>query len=139
MAVPAPTVRSFVMDGWPQGGAKMRGGRSVRWAQLSAPTGASTDLVWENITHTEAEELLAQWDDAYGLNGSFSLTPEIIAGLGLELSELIEEPFPGAIWRFDGPPVVESIKAKRCTVRLPLRSRYNLADDLDYPPTASWP
>lgn len=134
-----PTLRSFVMDEWPQGGAKMRGGRSVRWAQVSAPAGATMELAWENITYAQAQQIGVVWDTSYGTYGSLTLGASVIAGLDPALAALIEQPFPNALWRSQGPPVIESVKAGRCTVRLPLRTRYDLAPELAFPALVTGP
>lgn len=119
----APVARSFVMDQWPQSQAKMRNGRTVRWAQVNSPAGASLELAWENITYAQAETLLAVWDANYGIYGNVDLVTANLAGLSVDLAGLIDQPFPNAGWRFQGPPTVEAVKARRCTVRLPLRAR----------------
>lgn len=163
-----PSLRSFGMDEWPQGGAKMRGGRSMRWAQVSAPAGARMELSWENINYAQAELISAAWDANYGTYGNLQLAGETLAGLGAlsgsilvtlsgdpittlagdlittdaaivgsGLADLIEQPFPDAIWRFEGPPVVEAVKAGRCTVRLLLRTRHDLRPDAILPGPAT--
>lgn len=111
------------MDRWPQKEVKMRGGRTAKWPLVNTPAGASLDLVWENITHAEAEQLAAVWDANYGLYGAVALDAATLAGLGSSLATLIQQPFPGCEWRAQSPPVIESVKAGRCTVRLPLRTR----------------
>lgn len=123
----APTARAFVMDAWPQGQVKTRSGRVVKWAQSSAPAGASLELVWENITYAQAETILKVWDASYGEYGSVTLATETLAGLDAGLAALIRQPFANVLWRADGRPVVEAVKARRCTVRMALRTRRDLA------------
>jgi hypothetical protein len=127
------------MDEWPQTDVKMRGGRKMRWAQVSAPAGASTEIAWENITYAQAETILAVWDANYGLYGNVTLVADTLSGLDAGLAAVIQQPFPGAVWRAEEPPVVESVKAGRCIVRLRLRSRRNIRGAVAYPPAASLP
>jgi hypothetical protein len=39
------------------------------------------------------------------------------------LTEFMAEPFPGATWHFVGKPQVSSVKAKRCTMQIPIGVR----------------
>jgi hypothetical protein len=123
----APTARSFKMAEWPQTRIKTRAGRTVRLAQVDTPAGATMDLVWENITYTQAETICNAWDVNYGIYGTLLLDAATLAGLsdeaGSNVSGLMLQPFPGATWRASGPPVAEAVKRRRCTVRLPLVAR----------------
>jgi|688.fasta_scaffold38282_3 hypothetical protein len=124
-----PTARSFTMGQWPQKRAKMRNGRTVRWALCNQPSGDTMDLTWENITYAQAEQICIVWDNSYGIYGSLSLipsinlTPEILAGTSGGLNSLLTLPFPGATWHFAGSPQVVAAKAGRCTVKLPIKAR----------------
>jgi hypothetical protein len=135
----APTVRDFTIDEWPQNRAKMRGGRTLRWSQLSRPSGASLVLAWENITYAQAESISTVWDANYGIYGAVDLPTEVLAGLGTELAELVETPFAGVTWRAVEAPTIEAVKAGRCTVRLALRTRQGISSGVSYPPAASLP
>ena len=124
-----PTARTFTMGQWPQKRMKMRNGRTARWGLCNKPSGDRMDLAWENITYAQAEQLCAVWDDSYGIYGSLSqapsipLTQEILAGTSGELKALLTLPFPGSSWHFAGPPRVEAVKARRCSVRIPIKLR----------------
>jgi hypothetical protein len=124
-----PTARTFTMGQWPQKRMKMRNGRTVRWGLCNKPSGDKMDLAWENITYAQAEQLCAVWDDSYGIYGSLSqapsipLTEEILAGTSGELKTLLTLPFPGSSWHFAGPPRVGAVKARRCSVRIPIKLR----------------
>lgn len=129
-----PTARSYSMGKWPQGRMVMRNGKTVRWGLSSRPTGDMMELMWENITYAEAEQLCIVWDNNYGIYGMIGnqvipLTPELLAGTSGGLASLMTEPFAGATWVFAGPPTVEPVKARRCSVRIPIRvrgyTRYN--------------
>jgi hypothetical protein len=39
------------------------------------------------------------------------------------LTEFMAEPFPGATWHFVGKPQVSSVKARRCTMQIPIGVR----------------
>ena len=122
-----PTARTFAMGQWPQKRVKMRNGRTAHWGLCNKPSGDKMDLTWENITYEQAEELCKVWDDSYGSYGSLSqapsipLTEEILAGTSGELKTLLALPFPGSSWHFAGPPRVEAVKARRCSVRIPIK------------------
>ena len=124
-----PTARTFAMGQWPQKRVKMRNGRTAHWGLCNKPSGDKMDLAWENITYEQAEELCKVWDDNYGIYGSLSqapsipLTQEILAGTSGELKTLLTLPFPGSSWHFAGPPRVEAAKARRCSVRIPIKLR----------------
>jgi hypothetical protein len=128
-----PTARSFAMGEWPQKRMKMRNGRTVRWGLSSKPSGDKMDLTWENITYAQAEQICIVWDNNYGIYGSLSLipsinlTPEILAGTSGGLNSFLTLPFPGTTWHFAGSPQVSSVKAGRCTVRLPIKARVAVA------------
>ena len=92
-----PTTRAFSMEEWPQGQAKSRSGRIVKWAQVSRPTGASLELAWENITYAQAQTLLNVWDANYGTYGTVDLVIESLAGLDTGLAALIDQPFMGVV------------------------------------------
>jgi hypothetical protein len=124
-----PTARTFTMGQWPQRRMKMRNGRTVRWGLCNKPSGDKMELVWENITYTQAEQLCIVWDNNYGIYGSLSqassleITQEILAGTSGGLKSLLTLPFPSASWHFAGPPQVEAVKAGRCSVRIPIKIR----------------
>lgn len=115
----------------------MRNGRTAKWAQVNAPAGASTEIAWENITYAEAELILQVWDASYGLYGRINLAPSTLSGLGSGLAAIIEQPFPNTAWRAEGPPTIEPVKAKRCSVRLQLRTRRDIRSAVAYPPPES--
>ena len=118
-----PTARSHAMGQWPQKRIKMRNGRTVRWPLCSKPSDDGMELVWENITYAQAEQLCIVWDRDYGIYGSITLPPETLAGTSGGLNSLLALPFPGATWHFAGAPQVEAVKARRCTVRMPIKVR----------------
>ena len=124
-----PTARTFTMGQWPQKRVKMRNGRTAHWGLCNKPSGDKMDLAWENITYAQAEQLCKVWDDNYGIYGSLSqapsipLTQEILAGTSGELKTLLALPFPNSSWHFAGPPRVEAVKARRCSVRIPIKLR----------------
>ena len=124
------------MDEWPQGRIKMRSGRMAKWAQANTPAGAATEIVWENITYAEAELILQVWDSSYGIYGNITLVPSTLSGLSPGLAAIIQQPFPNTVWRAEGPPVIEAVKAKRCAVRLSLRTRRDIRSAVAYPPPA---
>lgn len=119
----APTARTQTMATWPQGRMKMRNGRTVRWGLSSRPTNDKIELVWENITYAQAEQLCAIWDASYGIYGQLALPPEIFAGTSGDLGSFVGAPFPNTSWAFAGPPEVEAVKARRCTVSIPIKTR----------------
>lgn len=118
-----PTARNYRMGRWPQNKMKMRNGRIQRWSLASAPSGDRTELVWENITFAQAEQLCIIWDNNYGTYGGLTLPPETLAGASGELAVLMATPFAGATWCFSGSPQVSPAKAGRCTVRMPIYAR----------------
>ena len=124
-----PTARTFTMGQWPQKRVKMRNGRTAHWGLCNKPSGDKMDLAWENITYAQAEQLCKVWDDNYGNYGSLSqapsipLTQEILAGTSGELKTLLALPFPNSSWHFAGPPRVEAVKARRCSVKIPIKLR----------------
>jgi hypothetical protein len=124
-----PTARTYTMGQWPQKRMKMRNARIARWGLCNRPSGDRMELVWENITYAQAEQLCIVWDKNYGIYGSLSLPPsvnlppEILAGTSGGLSSLLAIPFAGATWHFVGAPQVDAVKAGRCTVRMPIGVR----------------
>lgn len=124
-----PTARTYTMGQWPQKRMKMRNARIARWGLCSKPSGDRMELVWENVTYAQAEQLCIVWDRNYGIYGSLSLppsinlTPEILAGTTGGLNSLLAIPFAGATWHFVGAPQVDAVKAGRCTVRMPIGVR----------------
>lgn len=118
-----PTARPYTMGEWPQKRTKTRNGRVARWALCNKPSGDGMELTWENITYAQAELLCAVWDANYGTYGTITLPPEALAGTSGGLRALMALPFPGATWHFAGAPKVESVKARRCTVRIPIKTR----------------
>ena len=126
-----PTVRDYDMGQWPQGKMKMRNGRVQRWGLSSIPTGDKMRLVWENITYAQAESLCIVWDQNYGIYGEVLLPPETLAGTSEELAALLAGPFAGATWQFSAPPKVVAVKARRCTVEMPISVRGFVRQDLD--------
>lgn len=105
------------------------------------------ELIWENITFAQAELLCAIWDANYGIYGGLRLAPGLVlgttggkiivtqngyallskdgtlAGTRGELAALLTTPFAGATWHFSAPPQVDSVKAGRCSVRMPIRAK----------------
>jgi hypothetical protein len=112
------------MDEWPQGRAKSRGGRTVRWALVDMPAKAAIDLAWENILYSNALPIVQAWNDAYGRLGT--VAPETIPVNGLyDLADLVIEPYPDAVWYIREPPTIEAVKRKRCTLRMGLWTRWS--------------
>lgn len=126
-----PTLRDYDMGRWPQSKMKMRNGRVQRWGLSSIPTGDKMRLVWENITYAQAESLCIIWDRNYGIYGQVLLPPETLAGTSGGLTTLMATPFAGATWQFTGPPQVKPVKARRCTVEMPIGVRGFVRQDLD--------
>jgi hypothetical protein len=118
-----PTARPYTMGQWPQARKKMRNGRVARWPLSARPSGDKMELVWQNITYTEAEQLSKVWDENYGIYGRVILPPEIFAGTSGELRTFLAMPFPGATWHFVGSPQITAVKAGRCTMRMPIGVR----------------
>lgn len=125
-----PTLRDYDMGQWPQSKMKMRNGRVQRWGLSSIPTGDKMRLVWENITYAQAESLCIVWDQNYGIYGEVLLPPETLAGTNGGLATLMATPFAGATWQFTGPPKVVPVKARRCTVEMPIGVRGFVRQDL---------
>lgn len=123
-----PSVRSCTMGEWPQKRMKMRNGRTQRWGLSNRPAGDAMELAWENITYAQAEQLVSIWDLNYGIYGILLIPPEILAGTSGGLNALLATPFVGATWHFTGPPQVNSVKARRCTARIPIGVRNYTAD-----------
>lgn len=119
-----PTARPYTMGKWPQKPMKMRNGRSVKWGLCSRQGEDKMELSWENITYTQAEQLCAIWDANYGILGELTLPPEALAGTSGSLNALLALPFPNAVWKFAGSPQVSAVKAGRCTVRMPIETRF---------------
>jgi hypothetical protein len=40
-----------------------------------------------------------------------------------KLAKFMELPFPGATWHFTGSPQISSVKARRCTMQIPIGVR----------------
>lgn len=118
-----PTARPYTMGQWPQTRKKMRNGRVARWPLSARPSGDKMELVWQNITYAEAEQLSKVWDENYGIYGRVALPPEIFAGTGGDLQAFLALPFPGATWHFVGSPQITAVKAGRCTMRMPIGVR----------------
>jgi len=123
-----PSVRSYTMGEWPQKRMKMRNGRTQRWGLSNRPAGDAMELAWENITYAQAELLSRVWDLNYGIYGILLIPPEILAGTSGGLNALLATPFTGATWHFTGSPQVNSVKARRCTVRIPIGVRNYIGD-----------
>lgn len=124
-----PTLRSYEMGEWPQRRMKMRNGRTARWGLASMSTGEKLDLQWENVTYSEAEQLVRVWDANYGIYGKVVLPPEVFAGTEINgpdataLRDLMAAPFASTTWVFTESPRVLSVKAGRCTVVMPIGAR----------------
>ena len=118
-----PTARTYSMGQWPQKRMKMRNARTVRWPLCSKPSGDKMDLVWENITYAQAEQLCAVWDSNYGIYGQLTLPAATLTGTSGALNSFLATPYAGVTWHFVGNPQVESVKAGRCTVRMPIGTR----------------
>jgi hypothetical protein len=88
-------------------------------------------LVWENITYAQAESLCIVWDQNYGIYGQVLLPSQTLAGTSGGLTTLMATPFAGATWQFTGPPKVVPVKARRCTVEMPIGVRGFVRQDLD--------
>lgn len=125
-----PTARPYSMGKWPQKRMKMRNGRTKRWGLSSIPTGDKMDLVWENITYAQAEQLCFIWDANYGIYGEVTLPSQTFAGMSEDLADLVELPFAGATWHFIANPRVIAVKRGRCSVQMRIGvrgfSRYDL-------------
>lgn len=123
----SPSVRTFGMDRWVKGSVKMRNGSTATWPLTNSPAGASMELVWENITHSQAELLASTWDANYGIHGRLELNADNLAGMDAGLSDLVKQPAQKTSWGFAGPPVIESVKNGRCTVRASLINKRPIA------------
>lgn len=123
-----PTVRPYSMGRWPQGRMVMRNGKTHRWGLASKPNGDTMELAWLNITYAQAEQICSVWDKNYGVYGMVANTPnplpaQLLAGTTGGLNSLMAQPFAGASWHIASAPIVEAVKARRCTVRMRISTR----------------
>lgn len=119
-----PTARPSTLGKWPQKSMKMRNGKTKKWNLANLPSGDKMDLTWENITYAQAQSICGIWDLSYGIYGTVVLPPEVFGGTGAGLRQLLSgSRYLEATWHFTGPPQIESVKARRCTVRLPIGIR----------------
>jgi hypothetical protein len=114
-----PTERQFTPGVLPQTVAETESQRIVRKPLASKAGGALLELVFTNITDSEAQQIQATHTATLGTFGTLQLPGELFAG-DPDLEAFVLE--IGGLWRFLEPPTIEWAKRGRCTVRVRLLS-----------------
>lgn len=109
MAFPtlSPSARSYTPGDWAQEKYRNISGAEVRIRYGDKRTEAKLSLRYQNISDTEAELFLQDYDANYGTFKSFSLPVEVLAGW--TGSNFVPDT-DGLKYRYDGPPQVQSVR-----------------------------
>lgn len=81
------------------------------------------DLEWENITWSQAEQLMAAYDASFARYGTLVIPPATMAGASQELTTFLLSFHPGTTWHFSGGPTVRPSSSGRCNVSFSVQAR----------------
>jgi hypothetical protein len=117
MAFPslAPTARSFDPGDWPTKRFASQSGAEIRILYGSQRVNAKLELSYDNITDTEAEQFLTDYDSQLGTLRTFNLPTGVTTGTSVSM----EAP-PQTKWRYDAPPAVASVRPGISSVKVSL-------------------
>jgi len=106
-----PTSRRVDLGQWPVKTYNAQNGAEVRLLYGNRRTKLKMDLSYSNITDLEAEQFLAHYKSVNGTFETFDLgaNSKVIEGWHGDSSTLTGSD-SGNSWRYDGPPVIDSVR-----------------------------
>lgn len=119
MAFPTltPTSREFTPGDWPVKRYNSQSGAEIRILYGNLRTNAKISLSYENITNTNGQLFLADYNSNYGTLRTFTLPTELFTGWpdtsGLDAPA-------GTRWRYEAEPKIQHFYAGRCSVSIAL-------------------
>lgn len=117
MTFPAltPTGREFSPGDWPSKRFNSQSGAEVRILYGSQRTNAKLSFTYENISDTEAQQFLTDYDEQLGTLRTFNLPANVLTGTAVAMQAPA-----GAKWRYDAEPQVRSVRPGRSSVTVNL-------------------
>ena len=117
MAFPelAPTARNFDPGDWPSKRFSSQSGAEIRILYGSQRVNAKLELNYDNITDTEAEGFLTDYDDQLGTLRTFTLPAGVTTGTSVSMAAP-----PQTKWRYNSAPAVTSVRPGISSVKVSL-------------------
>lgn len=107
MAFPSltPTSREFAPGDWPIKRFNSQSGSEIRILYGNQRTNAKLGLGYDNITDSEAQQFLADYDAQFGTLRTFDLPVEVVTGTSVAMQAPA-----GTKWRYETEPQVRSVR-----------------------------
>lgn len=120
MAFPTlrPTSREFNPGDWPVKTFNAQSGAEIRILYGSQRTNATLALSYSNISDSNAQLFLDDYEANFGTLRTFTIPSETRTGWNGSASS-IDSP-PGTKWRYEAPPSVQSVSPGRSSVAVSL-------------------
>ena len=120
MAFPAlkPTGREFNPGNWPIKTFNAQSGAEVRILYGNRRTNATLSLSYDNISDSNAQLFLTDYNDQIGTLRTFTLPADVRAGW-TGTTAVMDAP-PSARWRYESAPVVQAVRPGRSSVTVNL-------------------
>ena len=117
MAFPslAPTARSFDPGDWPIKRFNSQSGAEIRILYGSQRVNARLELGYDNITDSQAQQFLTDYDAQLGTLRTFTLPSSVTTGTSVNMSAP-----PQTKWRYDAQPAVSSVRFGISSVKVSL-------------------
>ena len=90
--------------------------RASRLLMSSKPGNGVLSLSYVDINHNEANLFLESYDSCYGSLRTFLLPSAVYLSISTVLAHYILDPSSSLLWKWQSPPVYESVSDKQCTV-----------------------
>jgi len=117
MAFPAlvPTSRSYSPGDWPVKRFQAQSGAEVRILYGSQRVGATLELSYDNITDSQAQQFVDDYNSVLGTLRTFTLSTQALTGTSVGMT-----PPPQTAWRYSDTPAITSVRPGVSSVRVTL-------------------
>lgn len=107
MAFPSlvPTSRDFAPGDWPIKKFNSQSGSEIRILYGNQRSNAKLSFTYENISDTEAQQFLTDYDAQLGTLRTFNLPASVLVGTTVAMRAP-----DGTKWRYDAEPQVRSVR-----------------------------
>jgi hypothetical protein len=107
MAFPSvsPTSRDFTPGDWPIKRFNAQSGSEIRILYGNQRTNAKLVLAYDNISDSEAQQFLTDYDARFGTLQTFSIPSDVLTGTSVAMQNPT-----GTKWRYETEPQIRSVR-----------------------------
>lgn len=100
-----PTSREFAPGDWPVKRFNSQSGSEIRILYGNQRSNAKLNLGYDNISDSDAQQFLTDYDAQLGTSRTFNLPSEVLTGTTVAMRAPA-----GAKWRYDAEPQIRSVR-----------------------------